>query len=216
MSDKTISINDLIEQERKARNLLSVREIAKIYGVSEDTIKNAIRRILPNKMKNGIKTFLNQDEITLISQELKNNQSINNHLTYEVSSQVNKINTELEIKQKEDDILKQAMEILIKRDIENKKTIEQQKITIQEQQKTIEEYKLTTQEKIEKDNIRIKISNLIRKKSIENFNGDYGKTWNYYYELLSNRHCFNHKITMKWLKDNPIYLKELLEIVLNY
>ena len=103
MCDKILSINDLIEQERKARNLLSVREIAKIYGVSEDTIKNAIRRILPNKMKNGIKTFLNQDEITLISQELKNNQSINNHLTYEVSSQVNKINTELEIKQKEDD-----------------------------------------------------------------------------------------------------------------
>lgn len=52
---------------------MTVREVAEAMGVSYDTIKNCIRRIMPNKMQHGKTTYLNEKEVTCISKELKNN-----------------------------------------------------------------------------------------------------------------------------------------------
>lgn len=66
-------------------------------GVSTDTVKNCIRRIMPEKMQNGKTTFLNEQEVTMISKELKSNTFVSSHQTYEVSSQVKNTTTRLEV-----------------------------------------------------------------------------------------------------------------------
>lgn len=81
----------------KLQKTMTVKEVATAMGVSTDTIKNCIRRILPSKMQNGKTTFLNEQEIALISKELKNNCKVTEQLTYEAGSQVKNTTTDLEI-----------------------------------------------------------------------------------------------------------------------
>lgn len=79
------------------KQVMTVKEIAEAIGVSTDTVKNCIRRIMPNKMQNGKTTFLNEQEVTMISKELKSNTFVSSHQTYEVSSQVKNTTTRLEV-----------------------------------------------------------------------------------------------------------------------
>lgn len=79
------------------KQVMTVKEIAQAMGVSTDTVKNCIRRIMPEKMQNGKTTFLNKQEIAMISKELKSNTFVSSHQTYEVSSQVKNITTRLEV-----------------------------------------------------------------------------------------------------------------------
>lgn len=79
------------------KNTMTVKEIAQAMGVSTDTVKNCIRRIMPEKMQNGKTTFLNEQEVTMISKELKSNTFVSSHQTYEVSSQVKNTTTRLEV-----------------------------------------------------------------------------------------------------------------------
>lgn len=76
---------------------MTTKEVAEVLGVSTDTIKNCIRRIMPDKMQNGKTTFLNEQEVTMISKELKSNTFVLSHQTYEVSSQVKNTTTRLEV-----------------------------------------------------------------------------------------------------------------------
>ena len=76
---------------------MTTKEVAEVLGVSTDTIKNCIRRIMPDKMQNGKTTFLNEQEVTMISKELKSNTFVSSHQTYEVSSQVKNTTTRLEV-----------------------------------------------------------------------------------------------------------------------
>lgn len=77
--------------------LMTVREIAEAMGVSSDTVKNCIRRIMPDKMRNGKTTYLNENEVACISRELKNNTKVIEQLTYEAGSQVKNTVTDLEV-----------------------------------------------------------------------------------------------------------------------
>lgn len=79
------------------KQVMTVKEIAQAMGVSTDTVKNCIRRIMPEKMQNGKTTFLNEQEVAMISKELKSNTFVSSHQTYEVSSQVKNITTRLEV-----------------------------------------------------------------------------------------------------------------------
>lgn len=76
---------------------MTVREVAEAMGVSLDTIKNCIRRIMPNKMQHGKTTYLDEKEVAFISKELKNNSQVLNQLTYEPASRVKNTTTELEV-----------------------------------------------------------------------------------------------------------------------
>lgn len=75
---------------------MTVREVAEAMSVSLDTIKNCIRRIMPNKMQHGKTTYLDEKEVAFISKELKNNSQVLNQLTYEPASRVKNTTTELE------------------------------------------------------------------------------------------------------------------------
>lgn len=86
-----------MNNELTLEKTMTVKEIAQAMGVSTDTVKNCIRRIMPEKMQNGKTTFLNEQEVTMISKELKSNTFVSSHQTYEVSSQVKNTTTRLEV-----------------------------------------------------------------------------------------------------------------------
>lgn len=83
--------------QKTVAKTMTVKEVASALGVSTDTIKNCIRRILPNKMQNGKPTFLTESDVMLISKELKSNCKVTEQLTYEAASQVKNTTTDLEI-----------------------------------------------------------------------------------------------------------------------
>ena len=91
----------------KKEKVMTVAEVAKAMGVSKDTIKNCIRRLFPQKMQHGKKTLLNEAEVTLLLEEIKNNKSVMSHSTDEVTSSVANATTELTPAL----MIKQAMEL---------------------------------------------------------------------------------------------------------
>ena len=85
------------ELASKSEKTMSVKEIASIYGVSYDTINNAVKRLFPEIVKNGKKTLLNEIQVACISKELKSNYQVTNQLTFEPASKVKNTTTEAEI-----------------------------------------------------------------------------------------------------------------------
>ena len=109
------------------KNTLSVREIAAELCVSKDTIFNCIKRIMPNKMKHGVKTLLNETECALISKELKGNNTVLDRLTVGVSATVKSTTTELEIIANYELANKAFVELLNQKiEAQNKALLEQQ------------------------------------------------------------------------------------------
>lgn len=76
---------------------MTVREVAEAMGVSKDTVLNCIKRIMPNILQHGKTTFLTETQVSLISKELKSNNTVTDRLTVEVSSTVKNTTTELEV-----------------------------------------------------------------------------------------------------------------------
>lgn len=90
-----------------SEKMMNVRAIAEAMGVSKDTVKNCIRRLFPQKMQHGKETLLNEAEVTLLLEEIKNNKSVMSHSTDEVTSSVANATTELTPAL----MIKQAMEL---------------------------------------------------------------------------------------------------------
>ena len=99
MDNSPLIVSDACAErlQKTDAKVMTVKEVASALGVSTDTIKNCIRRILPNKMQNGKTTFLTESDVTLISKELKSNCKVTEQLTYEAASQVKNTTTDLEI-----------------------------------------------------------------------------------------------------------------------
>lgn len=76
---------------------MTIQEVADAMGVSYDTVRHAVNRVLPSKIRNGVITRLTESEVAIISKELKSNTSVMSHQTLEVSSKVQNTTTELEI-----------------------------------------------------------------------------------------------------------------------
>lgn len=76
---------------------MTVKEIAYAMAVSVATIQRCINRIMPNKMKHGKQTFLTENEVALISKELKGNNKVLEQLTVTAGETVKNTTTELEL-----------------------------------------------------------------------------------------------------------------------
>ena len=57
--------------ELETRKTMTVKEVSKILGVTTEAIKKWIRELYPNKIKNGIATILNEEEITAIKLKMR-------------------------------------------------------------------------------------------------------------------------------------------------
>lgn len=106
---------------------MTVKELAEALGVSLDTVKNSIRRIMPNKMQNGKTTYLNEVEVAAISKELKRNVKVTEQLTYEAALQVKNSTTELEVISNALSAFKALQDLYTHKEAEYKATIEAQK-----------------------------------------------------------------------------------------
>lgn len=62
--------------ELTTEKTMTVREVAEALRVSTDTIKNCIRRIMPNRMENGKTTYLTKVEVACISKDIANNTDV--------------------------------------------------------------------------------------------------------------------------------------------
>lgn len=50
---------------------MTVKEVSEILGVSPEAIKEWIRELFPDKMKNGVTTYLNEKEVTAIKLKMR-------------------------------------------------------------------------------------------------------------------------------------------------
>lgn len=121
--EKTLEKN-VSDFEKKS--FMTVKQVAEALGISNDTVKNCIRRVMPEKMKNGKTTYLNKEEVACISKELKSNTQVLNHLTYEASSQVKNSTTELEVISNALNAFNALQNLYNQKEAEYKATIENQ------------------------------------------------------------------------------------------
>lgn len=106
---------------------MAMQEIADAMGVSKDTIRNCVRRVFPDKMKQGKTAYFNEAEVAVISKELKSNTFVDTHLTSEESSQVKNTTTELEVIGNALNAFKALQDLYTQKEAEYKATIEAQK-----------------------------------------------------------------------------------------
>jgi len=78
---------------------MTVKEISEAIGVPERTIHNAIARVLPGVKKNGFITMLTQEQVALVSSELKRAHNSDLASTGKV------INTDIEMLQKAAEVM---------------------------------------------------------------------------------------------------------------
>lgn len=55
---------------------MSIPEIAESFKVDESTVRRYIGKVFPDKIKNGVKTLLNEKEVTAIKLKLQQNQHL--------------------------------------------------------------------------------------------------------------------------------------------
>ena len=120
------------------KSLMTVKQVAEALGISNDTVKNCIRRVMPEKMKNGKTTYLNKEEVACISKELKSNTQVLNQLSYEASSQVKNSTTELEVISNALNAFNALQNLYNQKEAEYKATIENQNKQIESWRKFAE------------------------------------------------------------------------------
>jgi hypothetical protein len=76
---------------------MTVKEVAGALGISYDSANNAVKRLFPNIIKNGVQTVLGENQVACISKELKQNTQVTNQMTFEAGSKVKNTTTELEV-----------------------------------------------------------------------------------------------------------------------
>jgi len=57
--------------ELTTEKAMTVQEVSKMFDCADNTILNAVKKYFPEKIKHGVKTFLNESEITVIKKELE-------------------------------------------------------------------------------------------------------------------------------------------------
>jgi len=184
------------------QNILSTTKLAKQLKTSNKVILENSRKCLPNKIiLNGQNTHWTQEEITILLDYTKHHQG-NNNLNFQ-----SKAETELTPILRLQKLQAEMQSIY---EAENEKL----KLENQQQKETINDFNLTIDKKINKQELFTKINNLIRDKAGEKFHHNYAESYKFYYSEFAKRHNIYNSITMEYFKKNPIYAKELLEILL--
>jgi phage antirepressor YoqD-like protein len=78
------------DRRRGKMNLMTVREVAEILQIPEQTLRNNIRTLFPDIMKNGVTTYLNEEQVTAIKFEIKRHHNLSS------TGQVDQVSTRLE------------------------------------------------------------------------------------------------------------------------
>ncbi len=111
---------------------MTIKEVSEILGVSRDLIEKRVRELYPNKMKQGVKTLLNEIEVTAVKKRIEQNAHLATSDNCRKLAQMPKTHLEKQL------LIRQAMqfqeEIIADLEAEN----ERLKQTVQEQRPKIE------------------------------------------------------------------------------
>ena len=116
---------DTTNQNPVQQKTMTVKQVAENFEVSPEAIKQVVRKLFPNKMQNGKKTYLNEQEIACISKEMKTSY----HLAMvEPTRQPCRLETttELEVLANAASALTQLQELYNRKEAEYKSIIAQQ------------------------------------------------------------------------------------------
>jgi phage antirepressor YoqD-like protein len=111
-----------MENQLSKESMMTIKEIAEIFRVDERTIRRAIEKHFPDILKNGIKTYLSELQITTIKKELEGHHNLGS------IAEVKNIQTDLEINNK----IIEGYELLLQQTAKLQKAIEIQKIEIEQ------------------------------------------------------------------------------------
>jgi phage antirepressor YoqD-like protein len=63
----------MTEPERPRDKRMTVREVAEVLGVDNSTVTKRVRALFPQKVRNGVTTYLDEAEVTVLKMELQHN-----------------------------------------------------------------------------------------------------------------------------------------------
>ena len=115
-----------ISNPDKTQKLMTVKEVADVFNVSPEAIKQLIRKLFPNKMQNGKTTYLDEKELACISKEMKSSYRL---AQIEPTNQACRLQTttELEVLANAANALTQLQELYVLKEAEYKAIIEEQR-----------------------------------------------------------------------------------------
>lgn len=165
---------------------MTIAEVAKALSVDMSTVRRYIEKVFPGRLKSGIKTWLNEEEVTLIKLKLQENQ----HLVRPAELP----KTDLEKKL----LVKQAMDILNEEIEELKGQVESQSLQLEEAKPKIEFH---DQLETTKDVIPIaEYANLLSKRG---FDIGEKRLFKFFYEknyLITRIRPFQKCLENKWME----------------
>lgn len=85
--------NSLANQQKFCN--ISIKDIAKETGLSKDSIRNAVKRLFPESIRNGVKTLLSCEQVTVLLEELKTNKTVKERMSFELTSKLVNTSTQL-------------------------------------------------------------------------------------------------------------------------
>jgi DNA-binding Lrp family transcriptional regulator len=107
---------------------MSVKEVAGVLGVSKRTIQDNVKKLFPNLVKNGVRTLLNEERITILKKQIGQNTkgdrrdladvrevALNSKTTLEISRGVESLADETLSEQDENKLFAIAMSRMSKR-----------------------------------------------------------------------------------------------------
>jgi phage antirepressor YoqD-like protein len=78
------------EPARPEEKRMTVREVAEVLQIPEQTLRNNIRTLFPDLMKNGVTTYLTEEQVTAVKLEIERHHNLSS------TRQVDRVSTQLE------------------------------------------------------------------------------------------------------------------------
>jgi DNA-binding Lrp family transcriptional regulator len=107
---------------RENKKTMSIKEVAQVLEISRRTIQDNVKKLFPNLVKNGVKTLLNEEQITILKKQIEKNTigdrydladvrevALNSKTTFEISRNIEKLADEILTEQDENKLFAIAM-----------------------------------------------------------------------------------------------------------
>lgn len=201
------------------QNLLTTTELARKLKTTRDVILARARKCLPNKTIERYKvTYWNEEEVTSLLNSF-NGENKSNNRSVELTKQLENTKTQLMINQQFNNTIEEIKRYSKDDKLKIGLTAFQSLLEdLQQENNELKDWKAEKlyieNEKYKSKELRAKINRLIRQVAVDRFDGDYGDTWNYYFNVYSKIHCFKNSQNINMIEDRGD-LKEFYNLILN-
>lgn len=109
MKNEKVIVKKEVKNDTK---LLSLNDLSKQLKLGKESVRRAIKKVLPDKLKNGYKTLLNEKEVSEVLNYIKSNQKVHEQVKKEAKENIKSIKTTLMVKKEANDKLVQGLETI--------------------------------------------------------------------------------------------------------